>query len=413
MTVPKLRTPDSSAAFLREGYTFISARCDRLGTDIFRTRIAGRPVVCMRGAEAAQVFYDGGRFTRKGALPPTVVHLLQDKGSVQTLDGAAHRHRKAMFLAMMGPEAVTRLREIFVRTWKRRVDSWGVDPVVLHGEAHWILTAAAAEWAGVPLADSEVDARAPEFALMVNQAGSFGPKNWWAQLRRRRTEKWARGIIADLRAGRRRAPADSPAALIAAQTGDDGAPLSEDVAAVELLNVIRPIVAVARFIAFAATALVEHPQWAAAFASGDAERLQDLKPFAQEVRRYYPFFPAVAGVATTTFSWGGHTFKPGTWAMLDLYGTNHDARIWPDPQAFRPERFRSWDDNPYRLVPQGGGQVESGHRCPGEAITLALVEEATRLLAEGRYRVPAQDLTVPLTQLPSIPRSGVILQAAG
>ncbi len=41
------------------------------------------------------MFYSGDRFTRTGgAMPPTVLRLLQDKGSVQQLDGAAHlQHR--------------------------------------------------------------------------------------------------------------------------------------------------------------------------------------------------------------------------------------------------------------------------------------------------------------------------------
>ncbi len=406
----KLPAPDSSLAFLREGYTFISSRCDRLGTDLFRTRIAGRPVYCMRGAEATQIFYDGDRFSRRGALPPTVVHLLQDKGSVQTLDGAAHHHRKGMFMDMMAPDSVARLGSIFEAVWRRRTAGWSADAVVLHKEARWMLTAAACEWAGIPLPDAEVDRRAAEFGLMVDQAGSFGPANWWAQLRRRRTEKWAQDIIGAIRSGEREVAPESAAALVAGHRDRESNLLPVEVAAVELLNVLRPIVAVARFITFAGTALVEHPQWQQQFAAGNTD---DLEPFAQEVRRYYPFFPAIAGTALKEFDWNGHTFTPGTWVMLDIYGTNHDARLWPDPEAFRPERFRSWDDNPYRLVPQGAGQVETAHRCPGEGLTLELVKTAVRLLAEGGYRVPAQDLSISLSKLPSIPRSGLLLAPQG
>lgn len=411
--IPKLPAPDSSLAFLCEGYTFISARCDRLGTDLFRTRIAGRPVYCMRGAEAAQVFYDGDRFSRRGALPPTVVHLLQDKGSVQTLDGAAHHHRKALFMDMMAPESVARLGSIFADIWQRRSAGWSGEPVVLHEEARWMLTAAACEWAGIPQPDAVVDTRAAEFGLMVDQAGSFGPANWWAQLRRRRTEKWARGIVSAIRSGDLRVPPTSAAGLVAGHRDRESNLLPVQTAAVELLNVLRPIVAVARFITFAGTALVEHPQWQQQFAAGSAEALQDLEPFAQEVRRYYPFFPAIAGTVLKDFHWNGHDFKPGSWVMLDIYGTNHDSRLWPDPEAFRPERFRTWDGNPYRLIPQGAGQVSTAHRCPGEALTLELVKTAVRQLAAGRYRVPAQDLSISLSQLPSIPRSGLLLAPAG
>lgn len=43
--------------------------------------------------------YGNGRLARRrGAMPPSVLRLLQDKGSVQQLDGPDYRHRKAMFV---------------------------------------------------------------------------------------------------------------------------------------------------------------------------------------------------------------------------------------------------------------------------------------------------------------------------
>jgi fatty-acid peroxygenase len=52
------------------------------------------------------------------------------------------------------------------------------------------------------------------------------------------------------------------------------------------------------------------------------------------------------------FDWRGRRFAEGTWALLDLYGTNHDARIWGDPETFRPERFRQWDGSAFDFIPQ-------------------------------------------------------------
>ena len=48
--LPALKTPDSSIDLLREGYTFIPRRCDRLGTDGFRARLLLKPVTCIHGA---------------------------------------------------------------------------------------------------------------------------------------------------------------------------------------------------------------------------------------------------------------------------------------------------------------------------------------------------------------------------
>lgn len=57
--LPRASGIDSTLALLRERYEFISKRCPRLGGDVFERRL-GRPAICMRGAEAARVFYEAG-----------------------------------------------------------------------------------------------------------------------------------------------------------------------------------------------------------------------------------------------------------------------------------------------------------------------------------------------------------------
>ncbi|HEX2527986.1 MAG TPA: cytochrome P450 [Geminicoccus sp.] len=408
--LPRDRAFDSSLAFLREGYTFISSRCDRLQTDMFQTRLMLRPVVCMRGREAAGMFYGGGRFTRVGAIPMSVVLLLQDLGSVQTLEGEAHLGRKLMFMSVMEPDALRRLVELYRAEWNGAVPRWQGRRVVLHDELIEILTRTVAAWAGVPMAEQDAHERAKEIGSMIEKTGTIGPPNWWARYRRNRTERWAAGIIREIRKGERAVPEGSAAAIIAAHRDSDGQPLSDDVAAIELLNVLRPTVAVGRFIVFAAHALHRHPQWRDRFAAGDES---DLEGFVQEVRRLYPFFPAVGGKARAPFEWRGHQFDKGDWVIVDLYGTDHDPREWQDPEAFRPERFRTWNHDPNNLVPQGAGNYRDDHRCPGEWITIALMKEAVKLLSQGtQYDVPAQDLTVRLNRIPALPESGFIIENA-
>jgi hypothetical protein len=58
-------------------------------------------------------------------------------------------------------------------------------------------------------------------------------------------------------------------------------------------------------------------------------------------------------------------------------------------------------------VPQGGGDHRTGHRCPGEWITLALLETAADAFARRlEYAVPRQDLRIDFGRLPALPRSG-------
>jgi fatty-acid peroxygenase len=111
------------------------------------------------------------------------------------------------------------------------------------------------------------------------------------------------------------------------------------------------------------------------------------------------------------FTWRGQRFPRGSWLLLDIYATNHDTRIWGDPEVFRPERFRDWDGSPFDFVPQGGGDHAAAHRCAGEWITIRLTERAVRLLTGAMtYEVPAQDLGIDLATMPAAPASGLVLQ---
>jgi fatty-acid peroxygenase len=96
--------------------------------------------------------------------------------------------------------------------------------------------------------------------------------------------------------------------------------------------------------------------------------------------------------------------------LLDLFGTNRDPRIWDEPTAFRPERFRTWTGDPFRLIPQGGGSHFTGHRCAGEWITIELLKRAAQHLGSLEFQVPAQDLRVHLSRMPAQPASGFVMK---
>ena len=406
--VPRDPALDSTLALLSRGYTFIAEGCRRNRADAFETRLMLRGVVCTLGEDAARMFYEPGRFTRRGAMPETTLRLLQDRGSVQQLDGEAHDARKRLFLALMTPEARQRLLDIAADEWDRRLAEWPHrDRIVLLWEVEAILCAAVCRWAGVPLADADISRRTRQFAETIAGAGGFGPRTWRALWLRGRSESWLRGIVREARSGHL-APGDGTALYALAVRRDvDGGRLDVDSAAVELHNVIRPTVAVARFVMFAALALHQHPKRRIWLRDGGD---QALTLFAHEVRRFYPFFPAVGGRVRVPFEWHGRRFREGDWVLLDLYGTNHDPRIWEDPERFWPERFRDRRIGAFELVPQGAGEYQRGHRCPGEGVTIDLLKQAVaRLAGTVDYEVPEQDLTVDLRRMPAQPASGFVI----
>jgi len=395
---------DSTLALLEQGYPFIARRCAELRTDVFQTRLMLRRVLCAVGADAAAMFYAPGRFERCRPMPPTAWRLLRDPDAVAALDGAAQRRRRQFGMVLMAPEYRRRLARLFEQHWLRRIGVWaGGGDVVLRQEVEQLLCATACEWAGLAQAPQALAERAAQFAALGD-----GANGWHGWPLRRRAALWARGAIIDLRAGRLRLPAGSPALVVAAHREADGLLLDPPVAAAELLHLLQPLPALARHITFAALALHHYPECRQRLREDDDDYLQW---FVQEVRRFYPFFPAVGGRARYAFDWRGARIAAGTWMVLDLHGTNHDRRIWGDPQVFRPERFRGWDGSAFHFIEQGGAEVEPGHRCIGEWVANRLLKSAVQLLTQAmEYQVPQQNLGIDPRRQPALPQSGLVIR---
>lgn len=407
--VPRTRwPPDGTLRLLREGYLFVSNGCDRAGSDVFQTRLMLRSVICMRGEAAARLFYGSEDLTRVGAMPKTVLWLLQDKDSVQQLDGALHSHRKAMFIRMLMQDkaGLSRLIEIFRQCWLGHLARWAQGPPIQFSSAvAQVLADAAFRWSGLP--DEPRLRQDSVLAEMVDQAGHFGPRTWHALYRRSVLESHLEKLFGDIRAGSIQVDEGCVCDVISRHEDETGRRLSEKVAAVELINVLRPIVAVSKYIVFAALRLHENESWCRFFEGGRDELLDD---FVEEVRRISPFFPFVGAVAKRDLSWEGYLIDRGQWLLLDLYGTCHDPRLFFKPHTFRPQRQLSWQHQQFCHIPQGAGDPGLTHRCPGERVTVELMKEAVRLLCqEMEYDVPPQDLTISLTDVPAGPRSGLIL----
>jgi fatty-acid peroxygenase len=313
-----------------------------------------------------------------------------------------------MFMTLMTPDRIDALVARAGAEWLAAADRWtGRDRVVLLDEARDVLCRAVCAWAGVPLEDGEARRRARDLAALVDGPGGVGPRTWRARLARRRCEAWIGRLVRQVRRGERQPPPGSALAVIAGHRAPSGRLLPRRVAAVEVINILRPTVAVAIYVSFAALALHEHPAAGAAIGAGEPGALHR---FVQEVRRFSPFIPFQVARVRAPFDWHGVHFPRGRRVLLDLYGTNHDPRLWDRPDELEPERFRGREPGPYELVPQGGGDHHVHHRCAGEAITIALTMAAVAFLVDRvRYSVPPQDLRVRLTRFPTWPASGFVM----
>ncbi|MFD5477641.1 cytochrome P450 [Streptomyces hawaiiensis] len=402
------RPVPESLAMLTEGYAWLPDLMRAEGDTSLSLRVAGRRALVLRGPEAVRFFYDEDHVRRHGALPGPVLSTLFGHGAVHTLDGDAHRHRKSFFLPLLDTDAVTGSAEHITAAWDEAVPNWPAQPdVVLFDATARVITRGVCRWAGVPLAEDEEEPLARDLLAMVDGFATAGPRHWRARRARTRQERRFADLVTEVRAGTAQAPADSVLDRVCRHRDPSGAALTPRIAAVELLNVIRPTTALSWFVAFAAHALHRRPEHKKRLRSGEAGF---ATAFAHEVRRFYPFAPFLGGQAVTDLTWDNRHVPAGGLVLLDVYGQNHDERLWKDPYTFRPERFLDHPPGRDELIPQGGADPRTGHRCPGEAMAVGILEALSQRLADLSYEAPPQDLTIPLNRIPTRPRSGMIIR---
>jgi fatty-acid peroxygenase len=414
--IPRLAKWDSSVDLLADPYRFIGRNCAALDSDVFETRLQLQPTICMTGAQAAELFYDPLRFQRQGAAPEALRATLFGKGALQSLDGDSHRHRKALFMMLSSPARLADLEGQVRLAWMRALPAWSSrGRIELYRMMQPVLTRAVCDWAGVPLLESDVDVRSRQLTALFDGAASGLTAHLGSRAARWQAERWLAALVEESRDGRLALPAGSIAQAIASHRDVQGRLLPARIVAVELLNVLRPTVAVSVYITFVAHALHVQSGWRTRLldvldSQGSVDPVEPTA-FVQEVRRHYPFFPAVVAKVREDFEWHGWRFPKGRRTLFDLFGTNHDARWWNDPLAFKPERWLQSRPDEFQFVPQGGGQAAIHHRCPGEDVAVRLMELALRMLLQRmRYDVPAQDLSILMNRLPAIPRDGFVIE---
>ncbi|WP_026908715.1 cytochrome P450 [Paucisalibacillus globulus] len=407
--IPVDKGIDNTVKLLLEGYNYITNRRNKFGRDIFETRIlGGKKAICIAGEEAVKTFYDEDKLIRKGAAPKRLRQTLFGEHAIQTMDGDNHRHRKELFMSLMTKERLDDISSLLESHLENAVDKWEKQKmVVVYNDMVQLLTKVACAWAGIPLDDKAVFRRATQLEAMFDSAGALGLRHWKGRISRNSAEVWLRELIGQVRNGKVNANKDSALYKMSWYQDKNGEVLNEQIVAVELLNILRPIVAVSVYITFEALALYENPQEKDKLRT---EGFEYAELFVREVRRYYPFFPLLTAKVREDFLWNGHDFRKGNLVLLDLYGTNHHPDIWEKPYTFNPERFRDREESFYNFIPQGGGDYYRGHRCPGEWLTIELMKVVLEfLISKVEYVVPKQDLRYSMIRIPSIPGSRFVI----
>ncbi|MFJ3490643.1 cytochrome P450 [Leifsonia aquatica] len=310
---------------------------------------------------------------------------------------------------------VERMTPLLEQEWKRELDAW------IDGGRHTAYDAAVGafgrasmRWAGLPGTRRAQTRWATRLAQIVDGFGvPYSPEYLLAVANRRWSDTHAQHLIEAVRAGTLPAADDTALREWAEHRGPDGGLLPARLAGIELQNSVRPMIAVARFVAFATKELHDRPEWRERIAAESAERDALTggplaTAFAQEIRRTAPFVPMLPGWAITDVEFDGKRLGAGGRLVLDILGTNTDERSWDEAECFRPERFAGVEDYEAlpAFIPHGGADVTTGHRCPGEKLAITGLAAAVTALSDPRLTILDGGLRVNRRRLPTKPASG-------
>ncbi len=305
--------------------------------------------------------------------------------SVILLDEDPHLEQRKLLLPAFHGERMQRLAGLMEELANAELDSWPRgEPVALHPRLQRLtlevilravfgldtgtrldsLRALLTELLG--FADSPLSLLPP---LPSTVARSFGTV-------RRRYEVGERvdaeifALIDERRAEGEREDAEDVLGMLLAARHEDGSPMSPQEMRDELVTaLVAGHETTASQLAWAFARLAREPAALAALRAeidaGESEGY--LGATINEVMRVYPVLPnAEPRLVKQPVEIGGVRYPCGVILMASVYLVHHDAAIYPDPYAFRPERFLERPPGTYTLIPFGGGR----RRCIGASFAL-------------------------------------------
>jgi cytochrome P450 len=185
---------------------------------------------------------------------------------------------------------------------------------------------------------------------------------------RRRVDRVAKLILGEI--GERRAAADLEErddilSLMVGARHEDGSPMSDAEIHDELLTLlVAGHETTATALAWAVERLIRHPDKLARLREEvEAGEEAYLTATIQETLRLRPVIVIVIRRLTEAIRLGGYDLPAGVNVVPSIHLVHRDPTIYPEPDAFRPERFLETPPGTYTWIPFGGGV----RRCIGAA----------------------------------------------
>jgi cytochrome P450 len=375
----------------------------------FTVRLPTAPPFVMLSdpGEAKQVFTAPADVLHPGE-GARVLEPVVGSNSVLLLDEDAHMEQRKLMLPAFHGEKMAALSELMTEAAEREVDSWPRDArIELHPRMQRltleiILRAvfgldpgprldALRDGLGAMLAfgDRPISlAPPPPESLAAKILARVGPFATFIRL-----QEQMDALLFELIDERRRDDQgrnDILAMLLDARH-EDGSAMSQQEVRDELMTLlVAGHETTASSLAWAFAVLPRHPEILARLTE-EIDGEQDdtyLTATIQETLRRRPVLPNVAPrLVTRSIEVGGWNYPPGVCLVPNSYLIHHDPELYPDPYAFRPERFLDEPPGTYTWIPFGGGR----RRCLGASFAMVEMKLVLRrVLARCELR-PAAD----------------------
>ncbi len=354
-------------------------RCRRLYGKRFTIRLSAQdPFVMISDPdEIKQVF----------TAPPDVLYpgegarILEPivgPNSILLLDEGAHMAQKKLVLPAFHGERMKGLEPMITEVTRAQIESWPRGELMAMHPRMQALTmdVILAAVFGLRSGDRLTELRlaltemlefglSPLSLLPPAQRAPFGLGPWAKFIKvRARADELIYAEIDDRRQRPDAGGSEIIASLIEARH-EDGSPMSDEEIHDELLTLlVAGHETTATELAWALERLTREPEVMAKLISavdeGDGEPY--LTATIREILRHRPvLLNAAPRTVKKAIEVGGVRYEPRVHLVASAWLVQHDPDIYPEPYAFRPERFLDSDPGTYDWIPFGGGR----RRCIG------------------------------------------------
>ncbi len=358
----------------------------------FTMRLLGQPtfVVLTDPADLRELFTADPEVLHPGE-GARLLEPIVGPNSVILLDEQPHLEQRKLMLPAFHGDRMQRLTGLMEELTAEELERWPLgEPVALHPRFQSLtLEIILRAVFGLEEGSSRLDLlreRLPAIlsfgdsplSLLPQFQRSFAGRGRVARFLRARAEADAElyALIDERR--REGGERDDGLAMLLAAEHSDGSPMSDEEIRDELMTaLVAGHETTASSLGFAFEQLARSPEVLARLAADEDGSYADA--VTAETMRRRPVLPnPEPRLVVREVTIGGWTYPEGVVLIGGSYMVHHDPSIYPDPYAFRPERFLGRKPGTYTWLPFGGGR----RRCLGASFALLEMRLVLRAAAE-------------------------------